>query len=135
MIRAVADTNVMFSSARGGRTGPILRLWRGGEFTLCASAPVVGEYRRIFTEKNMGRELEELLRDIHAGRHCLFAQNTPRLPGVVNDKDDEMFVECAAALDAHFIVSGDKHLLALGQWKRTRILNPADFLKELAARR
>jgi predicted nucleic acid-binding protein len=42
-----------------------------------------------------------------------------------------MILECAAAAHADVIISGDSHLLDLGQWKEIRILAPADFVKEI----
>jgi predicted nucleic acid-binding protein len=38
------------------------------------------------------------------------------------------------AAHAHFIVSGDPHLLDLGKFETIRILSPTDYLKEFEAR-
>lgn len=47
---------------------------------------------------------------------------------VVNeDAEDNKILECALAAKAHIIVSGDKHLLKLGKFKKTRILMPREF--------
>ena len=39
--------------------------------------------------------------------------------------------ECAEAAGAVFIVSGDKHLLKLGTFRKTRVLSPREFFKYL----
>jgi predicted nucleic acid-binding protein len=54
------------------------------------------------------------------------------LPGslkiVAADPDDDAVVECAVVGQAAFIVSGDRHLLALGGHAGIRIFKAADFL-------
>jgi uncharacterized protein len=36
--------------------------------------------------------------------------------------------ECAAAAQADYLVTGDKHLLKLGSYRATRIVKAAEFL-------
>ncbi len=43
------------------------------------------------------------------------------------DAQDNKILECALAARADFIVSGDKHLLKLGKFRKTKILAPRDF--------
>ena len=47
---------------------------------------------------------------------------------VINeDEEDNKILECALAAGADIIVSGDKHLLKLGKFRKTRILTPREF--------
>ena len=47
---------------------------------------------------------------------------------VVNeDAEDNKILECALAAGADIIVSGDKHLLKLGKFRKTRIITPREF--------
>jgi putative PIN family toxin of toxin-antitoxin system len=51
---------------------------------------------------------------------------------VVNeDADDNKVLECALAAGAEIIVSGDKHLLELGKFRKARILAPKEFFDNL----
>jgi putative PIN family toxin of toxin-antitoxin system len=51
---------------------------------------------------------------------------------IVNeDEADNKILECALAAGADIIVSGDKHLLNLGKFKKTRILTPREFFDSL----
>ena len=51
---------------------------------------------------------------------------------VVNEDDeDNKILECALAAGADIIVSGDKHLLKLGKFRKTRILTPKEFFDYL----
>lgn len=48
---------------------------------------------------------------------------------VDSDPDDDMFIECAIAGGASFLVSGDTHLLELGSFEDVAIVTPAKFLE------
>jgi putative PIN family toxin of toxin-antitoxin system len=52
--------------------------------------------------------------------------------GVCRDHDDDPVIECAALADADVIVSGDKDLLAVGEYEGIRIVTPRAFLDEFA---
>lgn len=47
---------------------------------------------------------------------------------VIADPDDDVVVACAVAGDADYIVSGDRHLLKLGEHNDIPILRPTIFL-------
>jgi predicted nucleic acid-binding protein len=51
---------------------------------------------------------------------------------VTEDPDDEMFIECAVAAQAEYLVTGDKaHLLEVKQVSGTSIVSVSNFLAEL----
>ena len=50
-----------------------------------------------------------------------------KLQVVNEDAEDDKVLECALAAGADIIVSGDKHLLKLGKYKKTKILTPREF--------
>jgi uncharacterized protein len=45
------------------------------------------------------------------------------------DPADNKIIECAAAARSDYLVTGDKHLLVLGSYRGTQIVNPAEFLR------
>jgi uncharacterized protein len=47
---------------------------------------------------------------------------------IPTDPSDDMFLRCAVAAGAKYIISGDRHLLQLKSYKRIKILSPAEFL-------
>ena len=51
-------------------------------------------------------------------------------PVVVAEPDDDIFVNCATAVGARYLISGDKHLLDLGQWRGIPIVTPHTFLEK-----
>jgi uncharacterized protein len=133
MIRVAIDTNVLISSFFGGKPREVVDLWKTGRITLCLSGPVVEEYMAVLERLGLAgkQELAELLQLFRTGFNCLFTSETPKLEVVRSDPHDDKFIECAVALDAAFIVSGDKGLLAVGSYLGLSILSPREFLERI----
>jgi putative PIN family toxin of toxin-antitoxin system len=53
-----------------------------------------------------------------------------RLRVIRRDPADNRFLECAVAGNAGVIISGDKDLLSLGQYRKIRIQSPGQFLAD-----
>jgi len=51
--------------------------------------------------------------------------------GRVSDPDDNKILSCAIEAKADYIVSGDKHLTTLKQFKEINIVNAGEFLEIL----
>ena len=130
-MKVVIDTNVFVSSFFGGNPRKIIDLWKTGKITLCLSRDIFDEYidvlRRIGLHDE--KELEELLALFSKSYNIIFTAKTPRLNVVEGDPDDDKFIECAVALKADFIVTGDKHLRAIQKYMSTRVTSPEQFLK------
>lgn len=47
------------------------------------------------------------------------------------DPEDNKFLACAFAAGAKYLISGDKHLLNVKNFRGIRIMSPQDFLKEI----
>lgn len=58
-------------------------------------------------------------------------QPTETLYVITADPSDNRILECAAAGEADYIVSGDKHLLKLERFRNSPTLKVAHFLKRL----
>ena len=130
MIKVVLDTNVFVSSFFGGNPRKIMDLWKTGEITLCLSKPIIDEYVEVLRRLGLQdeRELEELLELFARGFHVIFTAKTPQLHVVEEDPDDDKFIECAVALKADCIVSGDKSLTAIEEYMDIKIASPKDFI-------
>jgi len=130
VIKVVLDTNVFVSSFFGGNPRRIIDLWKTGEITLCLSKPIMDEYVEVLRRLGLQdeRELEELLELFARGFHVTFTAKTPRLHVVEKDPDDDKFIECAVALKADCIVSGDKSLTAIQEYMNIKITSPRDFI-------
>ena len=128
-MRAVIDTNVFVSSFFGGVPKQVIDLWKSGALTLCLSRPIVEEYAAVLERLGVGAlELRELLNLVAQGYHCLFSASPPDLHLIEADPDDDKFVACAVALRADAVVSGDRHLLAVGKYMGIQMLTPRQLL-------
>ena len=131
--RVVFDTNIWISGL----------LWRGQPYRclLLARAGIV----QLVSCQAMAAELSRKLRHVFGFsenhiRAVLYdlrrvAENveiTGDLHVVAADPDDDKFVECALVAGASLIVSGDHHLLDLGECEGIQILSAADFVARFA---
>jgi putative PIN family toxin of toxin-antitoxin system len=130
--RVVVDTNVFISSFFGGNPRKVIDLWKSGEITLCLSKPIVDEYIEVLRRLGLQneKEIEELLGLFAHGFHVVFTAKTPELHIVEKDPDDNMFVECAVALKAGFVITGDKALKAIQEYMNIKIVSPNEFLSK-----
>ena len=118
--------------------------WRGKPFD-CLPAWALGECQAFVSPQVLAEywdTIEELATRYPGGQRVAWVESltasaglvlpTDRARGACPDPDDEMFLECALAAEAEFIVSGDKrHLLALREFRETRIVSCAAFLNLL----
>ncbi len=123
MIRAVIDTNVFVSSFFGGNPKKIIDLWKDEEAVLCLSKDVLDEYVDVLQRVGLKdeSEMEELLSLFARGFNILFTTKTPEIKVVKDDPEDDKFIECAVALKAEVIITGDKALKRVGQYMGIRI--------------
>ncbi|HSB07336.1 MAG TPA: putative toxin-antitoxin system toxin component, PIN family [Thermodesulfobacteriota bacterium] len=130
-MRVVVDTNIFVSSFFGGNPRKIIDLWKKGEISLCLSKNILDEYVDVLQRIGLGdeREIEELLSLFAKGINIIFTTKTPKIKVIKDDPDDDKFVECAIALKAEVIITGDKALKAIKEYMGIKILTPQQFLK------
>jgi putative PIN family toxin of toxin-antitoxin system len=129
-MKVVIDTNVFVSSFFGGNPRKIIDLWKKEKLTLCLSKDVLDEYIDVLQRMGLKdeNEIEELLSLFARGFNILFTTKTPEIRAVKDDPDDDKFVECAVALKAEVIITGDKVLKAVGEYMGIKILTPQQLL-------
>lgn len=130
MIRIVLDTNVIVSAlVFGGVPRGVLELAEAGQCQLFYSEPIQTEVRRVLTEKfDWPRAMvDEVLPVIWSMGNLVAPRVT--LKAVAADPDDNRILECAVAARAQVVVSGDRHLLDLRDYKSISILTPRQFLE------
>lgn len=131
-IRIVLDTNI-FISALGwrGEEKKILEKCIDGTFNLFLSKDILNEIERVlnypkfnFSEKEK-TEFLNLLRKIST-----IVKPSLTLEIIKQDSEDNKILECAIESQADFVISGDDHLLSLGEFEEIKILRASEFLKE-----
>jgi len=130
-MRIVLDTNVLISALAfpGSKPDQILYRIRRGETELFISPFILSELDRVLREKFRFTKKEADVR-VHAIRAIAHVITpTERITVVTANDDDNRILECIAAAQAEFLVTGDKeHLLPLGSYRGTKIVTPAQFL-------
>lgn len=131
-MRVVVDTNIFVSSFFGGNPKKIIDLWKKENITLCLSKDILDEYIEVLQRIGLRDEIEieELLSLFGKGFNILFTTKTPKIRAVRDDPDDDKFIECAVALKAEVIITGDKSMEAMKEYMRIKILAPQKFLKD-----
>ena len=130
-MRIVLDTNVLISALAfpGSKPDQILYRIRRGETELFISPFILSELDRVLREKFRftKKEADVQVNAIRAIAHLITP--TERITVMTANDDDNRILECVAAAQAEFLVTGDKeHLLPLGSYRGTKIVTPAQFL-------
>lgn len=130
-MKVVIDTNVFVSSFFGGNPRKIIDLWKEGKISLCVSKNILDEYIEVLQRIGLKEEeeIEELLSLFAKGFNILFTTKTPKIKAVKDDPEDDKFIECAVALKAEVIITGDRALKAMNEFMGIKILTPQQFLK------
>jgi hypothetical protein len=131
----VLDTNVIISAllSAGGPPAQIIDLWEAGVFGVATSAPLLDELKRALDYKQVKKYLKLAPDEINTllGRWStisIYVEPEVELDVVEDDLDDNRVLECAIAAEANYIISGDKHLLDLGEYQGIEVLPPAGFI-------
>lgn len=128
-MRVVVDTNVLVSSFFGGPPREVIELWKRGEITLCVSRDLIDEYVEVLHRLGVPADLIHELLDLFAsGHHLVFAASTSSLQIMKHDPDDNMLFECAVALEAKVIVTGDKAVRTVERYMNVEVTTPTEFL-------
>ncbi len=124
------DTNVVISAIIfGGKPRKVLNLAIEGKISLFFSEPMFEEIREILGGRKFRFTAPQLLaveRELEAISDTVYPDKNIKI--VKDDPDDDVFIECAIATDADYIVSGDKHLLDLKSYGKIKIINAAEFI-------
>ena len=133
-MNVVLDTNIFVSGIHWETTSrKILRAWLSDKFILISSWPIIDEICstlkdfRIHLEEKEFSVWESLLLE-----NSLIVEPHENLGIVKDDPEDNKFIEAAVAGNAQYIISQDKHLLKLKEFRGIRIIRPDEFFKLLS---
>ncbi|MGB4221259.1 MAG: putative toxin-antitoxin system toxin component, PIN family [Smithellaceae bacterium] len=130
VIRAVLDTNVLVSALLfSGEIGNVVSSWKARKFVPVFSQDTFNEFRRVLFYPKFSltpREIDALLQD-EVVPFCEVVDIEDEIIGVCRDRADDKFLSCAVAAKADYIISGDKDLLVLGNFRNIPIITAAEF--------
>jgi uncharacterized protein len=133
--RLVYDTNVIVSAVLSpeGDCDRLLKRVVERDVILVVSAAILNEYERILTRDAVARlhqwtpdQIDALL--VSISNHAMSVEPAEIPKVVAGDPTDDIFLAAARTAAAEIIVSGDRHLLALGAYEGIQILRPREML-------
>jgi uncharacterized protein len=129
----VVDTNVFVSGIFfSGPPYRILKAWQDDRIQIAVTEEIIEEYRRVI--ETLSGKFESSDIDYFWELLLIEAELVPSYSFnemICEDPDDDKFLACAIAAKSKYIISGDKHLLKIGQFLNTRIVTPRYFLDNL----
>jgi len=138
MLKAVLDTNVLVSALLKPDSTPelVISLILGKRVRLCLSDPIFTEYQEVLGRKKFQKLDPEKVKRLLVRLKDLARWVTPKvhLEIIELDPDDNKFLECAGEARANFLITGNKKHFPFEEFKKTRIVSPAEFLEALAAK-
>lgn len=130
-MKVVFDTNILVSALvfPGGRgEAALLRIVKEQD-QLIISKPILDELLGVLGRK-FARDAEELAHAAVFISELGILVKPRRKLHVVEDDPDNRILECAIAGRADFIVTGDKALLKLREYRDVRVLSLQEYLEE-----
>ena len=132
LIRAVVDTNVFVSSIFfDGIANQLVDCWQRGRFIFLISKPILEEYIKVLSYPKFELS-EEQIKGIIENELLPFTEVVTLKTSVSlikEDPFDNVFLSTALDGKASFVVSGDRHLLNLTEYKEIRIIELSNFLR------
>ena len=137
----VLDTNVIISAllSPSGAPAEIIDHWEADHFDVSTSPPLLGELQRALQYPRVQKYLKkspEATSAFVSRFRTMAAVTQPEfsLEVIEDAPPDNRVLECAVACGASYIISGNKHLLDLKQYRDIVILRPTEFLALLDVR-
>jgi uncharacterized protein len=130
-LKVVFDTNIFISAfvIPGGKAEAAYSHALRKDFTLYSSVAILTETAQKLREK-FGWQQDKITSLLKAiAKVAIVIKTEPHLHHL-KDEPDNRVLECAEAVGADFIVTGDKHLLFLKHFQNSDVVRLADFLKK-----
>jgi len=132
MLKVVIDTNVFISGiVFGGTPRKIIDAWLTKQYIFCLSpelkAEILVKLGKKFSlqQEAMNKIIEAL--DTYSQKYIPTQKVT-----LCKDPQDNFLLELADEAKADYLVSGDKLVLALKEYKNTKIISPREFFDQLS---
>ncbi len=136
-MRVVLDANVLVSAliSAAGPPREIVRAWTDERIELVVSATLLDELKDVLTRSRFRRWVSaEVAAEFITGlaQDALLIDDAASQQLVLADPDDDYLVALARAAAADYLISGDRHLLALAD-PVPPVLTPRQFCELLGS--
>ena len=135
MLKVVLDTNIFVSSVfwEEGNPHKAVELALDGKIQVFASVAILEELEKVLRldfeepEDMVKRQVNLILQYAH------LVKVEVSVNAVKEDPEDNKILECAIASGADYIVTGDRHLLKIGNYGETKIVTARTLVELFAA--
>ncbi len=132
-IKIVFDTNILISFTLwdGSVSQKLLFKLIEQDALIFSSTEILEEFQKIlkrdfdYSDKEIANIMEKVLQFITLVNPCI------KLNVVKEDADDNKIIECALEGKADYIISYDRHLLKLKEYKDIKIISPEEAVSLL----
>ena len=135
VMRVVLDANVLVSALISAKGAPakLVACWQDEKLDVLVSPAILQELDRVLHYPRLQERYHLPEEDVQRfsrllGRQAIEVVPSEELAVIERDPTDNRYLECAVAGNASLIVTGDQHLLGLGEYEGIQILTPAGFL-------
>ena len=132
MLKAVVDTSVFIAGLiKDSTCRRVLKALQESQFTLVVSSETFEEFLEVISRRKFHHIIDHsvasrLVKVIQS--QAILVKPSVRVINVVDDPDDNCFLEAALEGQVDCMVSVDNHLLSLDSFRNIPILRPAQFL-------
>jgi uncharacterized protein len=132
MIRVVIDTNVLVSALLQPESLPatVLMLALSSQIQLCVSDAVFVEYDEVIRRPRLKRSPEIIESTLQSIRKLGHWVKPTVWVTACTDADDNIFIECAQAAGADYLVTGNQRHFPV-RWKKTRVIGARELIEFL----
>jgi len=130
-LKVVFDTNIFISAfvIPGSKAEAAYSHALKKDFTLYSSVAILTETAQKLREK-FGWQQDKITSLLKAiTKVATVIKSEPHLHHLADEPDNRV-LECAEAVGADFIVTGDKHLLFLKHFQNSNVVRLSDFLRK-----
>ena len=133
-MRIVLDTNVIVSAMLQplGPSSSIFLMGLSKKIRLFLTEAILAEYKEVLHRPRLKRDPDIVRHAMAAIRKAGDIVLPVHRVHACSDPDDNIFLECAEAAQANYLITGNtRHFPKF--WKKTEIVTPREFVTVLAA--
>ena len=132
-LKVVIDTNTIISApfSEDGNPAKIFELLLLEKILNFTSDDIIAEIKGVFARSRILKYISAEKINFIIENYLKFSVKVNpqiKLSIITDDPDDNIVLECAENAKVDFVISGDKHLKDLKEYKGIRILSAAKFL-------
>jgi len=136
-MKITVDTNILVSSTFwSGDSDRILEKVEKKEIELVLSEEIISEFLKVLDYEEIQNKIKNKNLEMRRTIEKIVSISTivepkEKLSIIKEDPDDDIILECAVEGNVDYIISKDKHLLKIENFRGIKVIKPEELLKIL----